>query len=117
MKYSIILKGALKKIKKGWVRGDLALNKYYGIENVKSKKAVKFCSLGAIKSKAPLYQNSFTSIACQFLVRAGKIKHDPFLYQLAIIAWNDSKRRTKKQVVVVFNKAIKLAEKEEKENA
>lgn len=105
MKTSDVLKKALLKIKKGWCQGALARSRNGRKVCVLSKRAVKFCSSGAVMAitidphKQYLAWATLKSIINQAIV--------PY--------WNDDPARTKKEVIEAFKKAIKLAEEKEKE--
>ena len=106
MKSSTILKNALTKIKKGWCKGAGARNKNNKPVEWKSIQATKYCVVGAIFStKFATYYEQEKAHVCFF--SANNIPPN------VTATWNDNKKRTKKQVVAAFEKAIKRAEKDE----
>lgn len=113
MKKSTVLKRALGKIKKGWNRGAEARNNLGDIVPVSSSSAVSFCSIGAIGAVA---HNYYLKDDC-FRILAKKLDNIsvPPGYDAVgkIVKWNDDPKRTKEEVIKVFEEAIKLAEKKE----
>ncbi len=88
-----ILKGALAKIQRGWMRCDM----------YQPGRVPKYCSLGAINSCTPtgIYgshpaaENAYLAFKAANKITTG------------IIAWNDKPGRKQSEVVAAFKKAIK----------
>jgi hypothetical protein len=99
-----VLETARELIEKGWTRGAEARDEYGNAKGWKSKKAVCFCAIGAIwkadgKAFGPVGDLAqYTLVSC--------------IRTPGIAQWNDSPRRTKKQVLAAFDRAIVKAEKE-----
>jgi len=103
-----VLKEAKKIVTKGWCQGHYAVDKKGGIVSEYSRAVSKCCATGAIFRAAGMQHST---VAFSFLEkviphRAGESSSIP--------TWNDNKRRTKKQVLKAFDRAIKAAEKAEK---
>ena len=103
-KVSTVLTRALKRIKKGWCQENYAIDKNGEDVDPCGDKAVAWCALGAIDSIIP---NEFSIINdCEktllSMIKGNSISH-----------WNDAKKRTKEEVVALFEKAIAKAKKKE----
>ena len=107
MKTSTILKRALAKIKKGWTQRVYAANKKDVVVSLYDSNATKFCIDGAVARVVGNYESD--EVAYSYLRRSL-----PSNSNKNLCSWNDNKRRTKKQVIALFEKAIKLALKEGK---
>lgn len=113
MKKSTVLKRALSKIKKNWIQGASARNKKGDVVPTHSPNAVSFCAVGAIQASIPLsFGNYFIKLGCFKLLEKAKSIYSTNPID-SIIAWNDVHGRTKEEVIKTFEKAIKLALKEE----
>lgn len=96
------LKLAKKYIEKGWCKGFSGRNRMNHVCNPCSVEARKWCADGAIDKASAV-------VGCDdFDVRRALER----AIRKRIIPWNDHVRRTKRQVLLAFDKAIKLAEKE-----
>lgn len=105
MKASKVLIKAKKFIKKGWTKYVVARDKRGDTVNARSKKATQWCAVGSIwaaKRSGTFASESFAFLK-QAMIASGA--------QASTVAnWNDASGRTKKQVLVLFDNAIKLAE-------
>lgn len=103
MKASKILIKAQKYIKKGWTTSCSARDKHGNSVRAGSKKAVRWCAVGSVWAST---NGLYATQAFKFLKDAVVVSGS----RVATVArWNDAKFRTKKQVLVLFNKAIELA--------
>lgn len=85
----------------GWIQGQNIAYKYSGQEY---RKIVGFCSVSAINYTEVLNTAS-RQLAYNYL---HKIVGEP------VAAFNDRPKRTKKEVIEAFDKAIKLSQKKKK---
>ena len=100
---SEILKKARKLVEKGWTQGAYAKDGNGRILFFDDKKAVKFCPLGAIGRVTGSLYNA-EAVGARYAVidsiEGGMLGFD-------IASWNDDKKRTKRQVLAAFDRAIK----------
>ncbi len=108
----LILQGALRYIRKGWCRGWFARTKEGYIVNELNSRACKWCAAGAL-SRA-----THDLLDVDYLLKdpAGKSAHERVIKELprdySIVGFNDRRGRKKRDVVRVFERAIKKLEKE-----
>lgn|ERR1700745_1030365 len=128
MKTSTILKKAKSVlIEKGWTKGELARNKYRHKVDPTSPSAVKFCAYGAIHNVlgAPDadYPNDGVSkveevaryLKMVLPEQPRSVEFDPSWFcRPTLDDYNDSDETTLKDMIVLFNQAIKLAKQDEK---
>lgn len=116
MKASAILRNARSVLaNNGWCQGALARNKYRHEVDPTSKSAAKFCAFGAVHAAAGVkadasWDNEFDQ-ACGFLRDA---LPDEYAYWRSVDSFNDKKTTKKDDVLDLFDRAIKLAKKDEK---
>jgi hypothetical protein len=84
---------AIDYIRKGWTQGQSAIDIHGHRVYCCSRKAIAWCSTGAIEAA---YRDGGSEEACRKLRSVVKSK---------ILTWNDKKWRTKKQVLAAFKKA------------
>lgn len=105
-----VLVAAYRLIVKGWTRHAMARNKDGCIVDYTSSEAVEFCSYGAISRAAggttnphlvPLDVIATAREAARCLKVATRRTDIP--------AWQNAEKRTKRQVLAAFSRAIKLA--------
>lgn len=97
------LQEARKLIERGWCQNAFAKDKYGEPVAVRSKSACAWCAAGAIAyvCQSSHRQNCFVLFSSATKSWKG------------VDAWNDMRRRTKKQILATFDKAIVLARAEE----
>jgi hypothetical protein len=106
-----ILKAARDLLRRNkWCQKELAVDAYGEMTDPTGKEAVAYCAIGAmlaVDGPDPEYNEPG-----HFLIRA--------IYQSAkdmrpsrIWNWNDSRTRTKRQVIAAFGRAMKIAQKEQ----
>lgn len=113
MKPSTVLKRALKKIEKSWSRTSEAVNSKTG-DDVEpwAKSADKWCAVGAVKAVLKTHD---TNGPLAFTILADAVPDRSELTNYWKIAvYNDDDAHNKRDVVRLFNRAIKLAKKEGK---
>lgn len=92
------LTAAKKLIQKGWTQGHYAEDKDGSIVSYNSPTASRFCLMGAVHLKvAP---TEYLKAALGSLTNTGRL-----------VKYNDTPGRTKKEVLALFARAIKLARK------
>lgn len=103
MKASKILIKAQKYVKKGWTKHVSARDKQGNHIHARSKKAVRWCAVGSVwtATSAPYSTPAFKFLKEAIVASGSRAR--------TVASWNDAKFRTKKQVLVLFNKAIELA--------
>lgn len=92
---------SLLRAKKNWTQGTLARTKTGRPCTEDSKRAVCFCSAGAL-IKASVEVGDISWAAHRIFASV--------IEDLSIPYWNDVSTRTHKEVLAAFDKAIKLAE-------
>lgn len=103
MKPSTVLKKARKLIERGWCRGDYAKTKEGRPIPVMHEAAYRFCSLGAIQRVAGATYCNDTDAAVEYLRRSCD--------EAWVHKFNDA-QNSKRPVLALYGRAIKLAEKE-----
>jgi hypothetical protein len=97
-------KALLKK--KGWTRGAMARDVEGNPVIARSKKAAKFCAVGAIHAVAAAGERQRVKALDALDSAAGPHDH--------AVSYNDARRRTLAQVLTLFDKAIVAAKAGEK---
>jgi hypothetical protein len=123
MRVSEVLRTAKSNIEKGWCKGvfaqDAAGNACY---YEKGAEIAAYCSLGAIgaatytnepfQSEEYLAKRELTQRARDVVANILKTEHD----NASLPTWNDAAKRTKDEVLAVFDQAIAVATKQETDN-
>ncbi len=99
MKQVAILKKARAKIEKGWCQDYLATTDKGTPVSEKSRRAAKWCVLGAVGA---VTKSSREAFRCQQLLR--EVAGVDFLS-----TWNNAPGRTQEQVIRLYDKAIARA--------
>lgn len=93
-----VLTRAMAKIEKGWTKGVLAADKAGQDVDPRSRRAVRWCALGAVDAA----DRNFETEALHFL-RTATGRRDRL-----IAPWNNS-AKSKSVIIAGFKRAIKLA--------
>lgn len=94
-----ILIKARALIKKGWAQALFAVNIYGASTSPRSKDAAAWCALGALRAAATRGSKIFGA-------RRALANRIPGGYR-GVADWNDEEGRTKRQVLALFDRAIK----------
>ncbi|ORE90214.1 hypothetical protein ATO13_23301 [Stappia sp. 22II-S9-Z10] len=101
-----ILRDARGYIERGWAQGDAARDDDGFACTVESRKAVRWCALGAIGAAGRRFPQRDRDTALTALYRA--------VGTPTISFWNDSPRRTQADVLAAFDRAIRITAREVK---
>lgn len=104
MKTVTILKRARAKIVKGWCQGHSAIDSRGNLCLAETSAAVSWCAVGAIFAVSKndwKYEEAARDVLEKALGKG----------QSEIANWNDEPKRTKKQVLALYDKAIRHLEK------
>src|SRR5436190_338358 len=100
MKPSVLLAKAKRVIQeKGWCQHE-----YH-------KEGDGYCIFGAVGIAKGIGDDGATPDDLRYITKAIGVVANPFFWTHPVVNWNDAPGRTKRQVLSVFDKAIKLAKK------
>lgn len=102
-----VLRKAKVKIEQGWCQLASARDASGNPVHPGSPSACEFCMTGAIEAAAGMMSRN------EYLDLSKHVRSSLPVQALGIPSWNDSRLRTKEEVLAVFDKAIERAEKEE----
>lgn len=113
MKISTLLKKARRLLTnpKRWLKGAEAADRRGVLVSPRSKKAETFCAIGAVGRYTSEGWDSATQICLASNALAGAIRSKTF--RRDIVGFNDAKRTSHKQLLGVFDRAIKAELKKE----
>lgn len=92
-----------KRIQKGWAQKHLAYARYMTPVTPSSKYAIMWCAVGGLMNRTMSYEPKSLYLLEHFIPRQWQLKNP----HSNLVAYNDAKGRTQKQVLAVYDAAIK----------
>jgi hypothetical protein len=110
----VLMRAKKLLVTKGWTKGTFARDKYHKQHlDWYSPKAACFCAGGAL-NRASGEDNHYADNYLERIIEQTGFVKSSWNYDSVIAVWNDDPKRTKKQVLTAFDKAIALAKLEQK---